>query len=678
MPFTGSGSEVFLRFRVFRDLPLDNLQFYYWNVRSFVTDCPGLWQNDNFVFYGQQLDWFQAEFALENFIDFAASDIQVMVAGIDLCGNWCGVFGTASCHSHAPLFDNVEVVRVDSHGPRFSVRHLNLFQDTFAEDGTLTGHARADAAVNTGQYYSPTILPGDSVVVTVTGGPDPLAVDENTGVGPAVYAYVAVWPPNQAGKDGADLEASETRPGVGKRYPLVGSVLHDGVTWSCFRADTVLRQNTSVVPNQYCFDLNDWALTPGDTICYVFCARDSMGNANYWTRDTNGQGRNLVTNSLSAALSTPCEFTILPAGGWRRGGDILYVDVSDDRGGPSQLFYDSTFELLGLDGLVDRYDVLDPSVVVDNTLASRVKNVVTQINNCYRKIIWSTGTLTSGHIGDGVSNPNNSDDFGLLFNFLDTNPNNPGVYFNGDDLANEWNWLSGSSALNLKSIYMNHGFISNNHIAQGEAVSPVLTAVGPCFIELGIPNQVLVFGGCPRRDFDVMQPAGLSVTEFPYPSGAGAAVLSQATPNSAASTARVMLSGFSFEAIRSITPGFPPVRVQHMRNILVWLQNIVPTPSGVPELSGDYLSNAAPNPFNPKTTIRYGIKTKGLTTVKVYNVAGQLVRTLVNDVQTPRPEGFEITWDGRSNTGNAVSSGVYFYRLNSPGFSQTKKMVLLK
>ena len=90
------------------------------------------------------------------------------------------------------------------------------------------------------------------------------------------------------------------------------------------------------------------------------------------------------------------------------------------------------------------------------------------------------------------------------------------------------------------------------------------------------------------------------------------------------------------------------------------------------------LDSNYPNPFNPTTTIGYEIKTQGHVTLKVFNAAGQLVRTLVDDVQSPQVGGFSVTWDGRNNTGSIVSSGVYFYRLVAGDYVATKKMVMLK
>jgi len=91
------------------------------------------------------------------------------------------------------------------------------------------------------------------------------------------------------------------------------------------------------------------------------------------------------------------------------------------------------------------------------------------------------------------------------------------------------------------------------------------------------------------------------------------------------------------------------------------------------------LSHNYPNPFNPVTRIQYTVNSRQTplrTTLKIYNIRGQLVRTLVNE---PRRAGtYLVSWDGKDESGNQVASGVYLYRLRADDFSQTKKMVLLK
>ena len=83
-----------------------------------------------------------------------------------------------------------------------------------------------------------------------------------------------------------------------------------------------------------------------------------------------------------------------------------------------------------------------------------------------------------------------------------------------------------------------------------------------------------------------------------------------------------------------------------------------------------------PNPFNPNTTIEYTIADKGKYELAIYNVLGQKVRTLVN--ATLLPGKYRVTWDGLSDAGQRVSSGIYFYTLKGKNLQKTHKMILMK
>lgn len=83
-----------------------------------------------------------------------------------------------------------------------------------------------------------------------------------------------------------------------------------------------------------------------------------------------------------------------------------------------------------------------------------------------------------------------------------------------------------------------------------------------------------------------------------------------------------------------------------------------------------------PNPFNPSTIISYSLPTPGNVSLDVFNVLGQKVVTLVDEYQAAGV--YEQTWDGHNASGQTVSSGVYFYRVTSGNFVDTKKMMLLK
>jgi hypothetical protein len=84
-----------------------------------------------------------------------------------------------------------------------------------------------------------------------------------------------------------------------------------------------------------------------------------------------------------------------------------------------------------------------------------------------------------------------------------------------------------------------------------------------------------------------------------------------------------------------------------------------------------------PNPFNPVTTITFSVAEEGRAHLAVYDVAGKLVRTPV-DENKPAGVLHEVTWDGLDDHGQSVATGVYFCRLTANGRSITKKMVLLK
>ena len=83
-----------------------------------------------------------------------------------------------------------------------------------------------------------------------------------------------------------------------------------------------------------------------------------------------------------------------------------------------------------------------------------------------------------------------------------------------------------------------------------------------------------------------------------------------------------------------------------------------------------------PNPFNPATTIRFSLPAPGRVSVRIYDVAGHVVRTLVDEVRDAAVH--EVVWAGRDDHGHAVSSGVYFYRVTAGDHDVTERMALIK
>jgi hypothetical protein len=112
---------------------------------------------------------------------------------------------------------------------------------------------------------------------------------------------------------------------------------------------------------------------------------------------------------------------------------------------------------------------------------------------------------------------------------------------------------------------------------------------------------------------------------------------------------------------------------------LMGVKKIYQEPANLP---GEYtLGQNYPNPFNPTTTIRFKVKGErsGVPipiTLKVYNILGQVVKTLVDE---PKEAGtYQVVWDGKDQNEKEVSTGIYFYRLKAKDYEETKKMILLK
>ncbi|MGH1366100.1 MAG: choice-of-anchor D domain-containing protein [Calditrichia bacterium] len=100
--------------------------------------------------------------------------------------------------------------------------------------------------------------------------------------------------------------------------------------------------------------------------------------------------------------------------------------------------------------------------------------------------------------------------------------------------------------------------------------------------------------------------------------------------------------------------------------------------SGIERLvpSQPHLAQNYPNPFNPSTRIPYQVAKSGRVVIRIYSILGQAVRTLVNGEQNA---GFyEVEWDGRTNAGKVVASGLYFYMLETSGTQDVKRLIKLK
>jgi len=114
--------------------------------------------------------------------------------------------------------------------------------------------------------------------------------------------------------------------------------------------------------------------------------------------------------------------------------------------------------------------------------------------------------------------------------------------------------------------------------------------------------------------------------------------------------------------------------VENSRLVVENTNGAVAVVSGVPRSYG--LSQNYPNPFNPETEIAYQVPQASNVSIHIYNIQGQVVRTLVD---ADRDAGdYRVVWNGRDDAGNEVATGIYLYRITAGNFTSTKKMILLK
>jgi len=282
-----------------------------------------------------------------------------------------------------------------------------------------------------------------------------------------------------------------------------------------------------------------------------------------------------------------------------------------------------------------------------------------------------------------------------LKTFLDRNGN---LFACGNEIA----YFLGGSGVNADSAI---GFLGDyfgtsfTNINDDFTVDRTLNVTGRAGLSLaGV--ELGVYGECPRRwSFDKLTLSAPAI-------GSQNTILADYTDGNAADNNRgsvvknvrrgidgtfgtaddgvAILLGFDLSALLSdasracimgkIFTGDMGITVQP-QNLPACVRNGVDAPV-VNARYGFQLANASPNPFAKSTSIQFSIASKQHVTVQVFNILGQKVRTLVDenlDANTYTRE-----WDGRSDAGERVSNGIYFYKMAAGDFSDTKKAVLLK
>ncbi|MCK4417902.1 MAG: fibronectin type III domain-containing protein, partial [Candidatus Latescibacteria bacterium] len=203
-------------------------------------------------------------------------------------------------------------------------------------------------------------------------------------------------------------------------------------------------------------------------------------------------------------------------------------------------------------------------------------------------------------------------------------------------------------------------------------------------LTLDYDPQVLEFlGATPGKD-NLLNRAGGSTPLFlvvSNPDKPGQIWIANALADSKLAQGDGLLASFSFRNRGKLSGSSLPISLSavklfdarlHLNSISA--ESVMRQIQLVPEQNR--LAQNYPNPFNAVTSISYQLAQPAFVTLEVYNLSGQLVKTLITD---EKPAGWHSArWDGRDSSGGTVASGIYFYHLSAGEFSKVHKMLLLK
>jgi len=457
---------------------------------------------------------------------------------------------------------------------------------------------------------------------------------------------------------------------LGAAHGLKTATMNYSINNAAFTSTPLVKVGTSS-PNAYYADVPAGSYARGTNLRYYFSATDSL-NATV----------TLPTDALSA--NHDYQATILPAIQATSGScpddtaRILYVNSSaspDVATGISQ-------SLTAIGARFDRFDINNADAGLGNSPGGGDPTDPTHAwpavplatLGIYRAIIWD--------VGDRAANTLNAQDQSLLTSWLALTGKNRGLLLAGDNIAFDM-VVNGTGIANFLSCAIGSNYLRDTwENAPQDSLTPNLTGTA------GTPINLEVFptdGGCPIvNHFDALATSSCvganGRTWLTYPNGLAAATERRGALGAVGGDSlRAILMGLSLNSMPNTT----------RRNFLLYrtIVNEFEVPScyvatgvgeGVPPAGPSVvLYPAAPNPFNPSTTIRFHLEQGSRVRMRIFGVDGKLVRTLA-DRAFPAGE-YRLLWDGKTDLGHDAASGAYFLSLEADGKRGTgEKLILLR
>jgi hypothetical protein len=553
-------------------------------------------------------------------------------------------------------------------GPGIASRELDSFQDNFPEADAINMltpgamHVRLDMANNISLATALRNDPGDSMVLDV------VAVRSGAALAGNPVMHYTIQPATPGASD--PFLAFRTTPLTGSfaGWPAVGLA--------------------GPVPDKFAFDLPDsGTLFPGDVMHYYIEATDEVNLLNPQTStlpaNTAGYGDFSNPEAYNTSYVVHALPTIVPAGfGLFKQPSVLFWNDFANRGGENEWY--GSLNNLGMVAGTD-YDIYytnGPSSGVGNGIGGRTTGLAL---GDYSTLLYTSGNLGVNTISNGDFNNDAGDDVSALTNWLAAG--NKNLFMTGDDLVSDMALNGGAATLTFTESVM-----GVNLVPQGDNLRPFITNQATPLVLAINPNPVwpgtcswIAYGGCfSINTFDAVttRVGAVRLAEFADKNGdPGAYSFSAATLFTSGTNTCISLP-YDFMYVYDSPAGCLKInaplstRAQMLEDVLNYFGE---TPSGsvsatdLPEKQ--FAVQNYPNPFNPSTKISYTIKRPGNLMMKVFNVRGELVKTLIDG--HVESSNF-VMWDGTNNQGSNVSSGVYFVETRSNGEVRVNKMALMK
>jgi hypothetical protein len=474
-------------------------------------------------------------------------------------------------------------------------------------------------------------------IVTMTEYPTEITVNQ-------YYLLEDTFDPSDAAADSARVQITDY-DGIASARIVFST--DGGETWNS-------NAMTPTGPSQYYIGKTG-VTAKGTEILYYFEATDSLGSTT--TRPANAPVGRYEYSILPFSHDTGRVLLVNGDGGLVTNQWEVKAEARD--------YYKESLDTWGFVEQ-DDYDIYDIAIP-----GGQSQNAGPDSLELYDTVIWFTGDLDRYTLV--------SESQSKLQSFLDLGRN---LYLSGNDIA-EYLVEDGEGPAFFTD-YLHATFTPG----EGSLIDPVNDDVADTVVQVTCPIDSLDFlpfdayldGGCPDlQHFDKVGNDSLSLRAFEYVSTKpGNPVYPAGIVYSG--DYKLVYTGFGLERIMPYGTDHP--RAWLMRRVLEFFGHDIPDTTGPVGVSDPVqatkggLLGSYPNPFNPTVTIEYSISEPGQVKLQVFNISGQIVRTLVD--AHIEPGKHEVVWDGTDSNGREVSSGIYFYRLAAPELKHTKRMVIVR